>query len=109
MARDGISGLGTRGFVFGAALGSALMEQGGEIGREVGVEGDDLGDVTVDLLDEGHVLDHVVRDSRLVVLVHLLDQRSVPIQHRLHLPETLVKGIPHLAVAAFVSRFSGGS
>lgn len=84
------------------------MEHSGEVRGEVGVEGNDLGDVAVNLLDEGHVFYHVVRDSRLMVLVHLLDQGSVPVQHYLHLPEPLVQGIPHLGVATFLGRFAGG-
>ena len=34
---------------------------------------------------------------RLVVLVHLLNQNTVPIQNRLNLPEVVGEGAPHLA------------
>lgn len=49
------------------------MTGGGEISGEFGVEGRDLGDILINFLDQGHVLDHVVGDLRLVVLVDLLD------------------------------------
>ncbi|GMN41300.1 hypothetical protein TIFTF001_010523 [Ficus carica] len=78
---------------------TVAVEDSGEVGVEVGVEGDDLGDVAVELLDKSDVLAHVVRDPRLVVLVHLLYQRPVPIQHRLHLPEALVEPLPHLRIS----------
>jgi hypothetical protein len=96
-----ISVLGTLGL--GGFDGGALVEQGREVGGEAGVERDDLGDVAVDLFDERHVLHHVVREPRLVVLVHLLDQRSVPVQHALHLPKVLFEGPPHLGVSAFLA------
>ena len=76
------------------------VEEGGEVGVEVGVEVDDLGDVAVELLDQSHVLRHVVWDSGLVVLVHLLDQAPVAVQHALHLPEALVEAPPRLRIAA---------
>lgn len=82
-----------------------VVEEGGEVGVEVGVERDDLGDVAVQLLDQGHVLRHVVRDPRLVVIVYLLYQRPVPIQHRLHLPEALVEPFPQLRIAFLSSVF----
>ena len=63
---------GTLRLVAAVALVSALiMELRGEIGGEIGVKRNDLRDVAVYLLDESHVLDHVVWDSRLVILVHL--------------------------------------
>lgn len=84
----------------------------GEVGVEVGVQRDDLGDVAVELLDEGHVLGHVVRQPGLVVLVHLLDESSVPIQHRLDLVEVGVEAPPDLDAAdiadVLVVAFSDG-
>jgi len=71
----------------------------GEIGVEIRVERDNLGDVAVELLNKGHVFYHVVVHPRLLVLVHLLNQLPVSVQHRLHLPEPLVQGRPHLWVA----------
>jgi hypothetical protein len=99
------SGIGTLGL--GGFGGGALVEQGREVGGEVGVERDDLGDVSVDLLDERHVLHHVVRDPRLVVLVHLLDQRSVLVQHALHLTKVPFEGLPQPGVAALLTGGGG--
>lgn len=79
-----------------------MVKEGGEIGGEVGVKRNDLGDVAVDLLDKTHVLDHVVGDSRAVVVVHLLDQGSVPIQYGLYLAEPAVKLVPHLRILGFL-------
>ena len=78
------------------------MELRGEIGGEIGVKRNDLGDVAVYLLDESLVLDHVVWDSRLVILVHLLDQNSVPVQHGLNLSEIMVQAVPNLGIPAFL-------
>lgn len=44
----------------GVAVGMALVADGGEIGGEIGVHGDDLGYVAVDLLDERDVLHEIV-------------------------------------------------
>lgn len=93
---------GTLRLVVAVALVSALMELRGEIGGEIGVKRNDLRDVAVYLLDESHVLDHVVWDSRLVILVHLLDQNSVPVQHGLNLSEIMVQAVPNLGVPAFL-------
>lgn len=94
---------GTLRLVAAVALVSALiMELRGEIGGEIGVKRNDLGDVAVYLLDESNVLDHVVWDSRLVILVHLLDQNSVPVQHGLYLSEIMVQAVPNLGVPALL-------
>ena len=94
---------GTLRLVAAVALVSALiMELRGEIGGEIGVKRNDLGDVAVYLLDESHVLDHVVWDSRLVILVHLLDQNSVPVQHGLNLSEIMVQAVPNLGIPALL-------
>lgn len=77
------------------------MEDGREIGREVRVERNDLRDVAVDLLNKSHVLHHVIGEPRLVVLVDLLDQSSVAIEHRLNLVEAGVEGLPRLAFFFF--------
>lgn len=77
----------------------ALLAHAGEIGIEIGVERHDLGDIPIELMNQGHVLRHIVRNPRLVVLVHLLNQKAVTIQHRLHLPKALVERRPRLGVA----------
>lgn len=82
-----------------AAASLAISERRGEIRGEIRVHRDHFGDVAVEFLDEGHVVHHVTWNSRLVVLIHLLNQDSVSVQHRLDLPESLVKGGPNLGVA----------
>ena len=88
--------------------GVVVLEGGGEIGVEVGVEREDLGDVAVELLNEGHVLDHVVAEPRVLILVHLIDQVAVAVQHRLHLAEALIDRRPHHGVGADAVVFGGG-
>ncbi|WVY89649.1 hypothetical protein V8G54_035163 [Vigna mungo] len=85
-----------------------VLESGGESGVEIGVEREDLGDVAVELLNEGHVLDHVVAEPRLLILVHLIDQAAVAVQHRLHLAEALIDRRPHHGVAIDADVFCGG-
>lgn len=75
------------------------MKCGGEVQREIGVQRDHLRYVLVDLLNQSHVLDHVVGGLGLVILVHLLNQRAVPVKHGLDLPEALAEHLPHLGVA----------
>lgn len=75
-----------------------VVEGSGEIRGEIRVHGDNFRDVSIEFLDESNVVDHVARNSRLVILVYLLNQCSVPVQHGLDLPEGLVKGVPHLGV-----------
>lgn len=70
----------------------------GEIGIEIRVERDNLGDVPVEFLNQRHVFDHVVWHPRLLVLVHLLNQVTVTVKHRLNLPEALVQCGPHLRI-----------
>lgn len=92
----------------GRVLG-ALVAHGGEIGVEIGVEMGNLGDVTVEFLNERDVLDHIVGDPGLMVLVHLLNQEAVAVQHRLHLTEAAVESGPHLWVSFFgVLHLAGG-
>ncbi|MCD7452481.1 hypothetical protein HAX54_017020 [Datura stramonium] len=45
------------------------------------------------------VLHHIIVRPRLMVLVDLLNQQSVPVQHRLHLLESVREVVPHLGVA----------
>ena len=85
-----------------AVLGFVVVKVGSEVGPEVGVDRTDFRNVAVDLLDESHVLHHVVWNSRLVILVHLLNKRSVPIQNRLDLPEILAEVLPQLGVTILV-------
>lgn len=86
-----------------------LLAHGGEIRIEIRVKRDDLGDIPIELLNQGHVLHHIVGNPGLVVLVHLLNQKTVAIQHRLHLPQALVERRPHLGVALFgILHFSVG-
>lgn len=79
-----------------AILGALVAENGRKIGGKVGVERNDLGNIAVDFLNESHVLDHIIWDPRLVILVDLLDQSSVPIKHRLYLVEAPVEALPYL-------------
>lgn len=37
-----------------------------------------------------------------MILVHLLDQNSVTVQHRLNLSKIMVQAVPHLGVAGFL-------
>lgn len=84
------------------------LEGAGEIGVEIGVKREDLGDVAVELLNERHVLHHVVAEPRVLILVHLLDQAAVAVQHRLHLVEDVVDRRTHHGVAVNAVVFSGG-
>lgn len=54
-----------------------VLEDIGEIGREVGVDGDGLGNVGIDLADEGNVSGEVLGELGLVIVVHLRDQGPV--------------------------------
>ncbi|KAG6415927.1 hypothetical protein SASPL_123346 [Salvia splendens] len=75
--------------------GVVLVADGGEIGGEIGIHGDDLGNVTVDFLNERDVLDEIIVEFGLVVVVDLLDEEAVAVEHRLHLPEVLGEGRPN--------------
>ena len=52
---------------------SVLLAHGGQIRIEIREKRDDLGDIFVELLNQGHILRHIVGNPRLVVLVHLLN------------------------------------
>jgi len=93
----------------GGGVVVVILEGGGEIGVEIGVEREDLGDVAVELLNERHVLDHVVAEPRLLILVHLFDQAAVAVQHRLHLAEALVDRCPHHRVGVHAVVFGSGA
>lgn len=84
------------------------MTDVGEISGEIGIHGDDLGYVPVDLLNESDVLHQIVVDFGLVVVVHLLDQHAVAVQHRLHLPEILGEGGPNRRIAFDLAAVFGG-
>lgn len=60
--------------------------------------------------DEGHVFYHVVAEPGVLVLVDLLDQESVTVQHRRHLTEAFVERFPHRRVAVVFGcgRAAGG-
>lgn len=64
-----------------AISGFVVIEPRGEVRGEIGVHGDNFRDVPIEFLDESHVVHHVAGNSRLVVLVHLLNQHSVTVQH----------------------------
>lgn len=83
-----------------------LVADGGEIGGEIGIHGDDLGNIAVDLLNERDVLHEIVVNFGLMVLVDLLDEEAVAVEHGLHLPEILGEGGPDGGIA--VDLFGGG-
>lgn len=89
------------GLLFATTIVEALLLLAniGEIGIEIGVERNNLGDVPVEFLNQRNVFDHVIRHPRLLILVHLLNQETVAVEHRLNLPEALVHGGPGLGVA----------
>lgn len=89
-------------------VGAMLVTDAGEISGEIGIHGDDLGYVAVDLLNESDVLHQIVVDFGLVVVVHLLDQRAVAVEHRLHLPEILREGGPNRRIAFDLAAVFGG-
>ena len=70
---------------------ASFMERRGEIRRHIRVKRDNLGDVSVDFLNQSNVLDHVVWVLGLVIIVDLLNQNSVPVQNRLDLLEAGVQ------------------
>lgn len=72
-----------------------------EIRIEIGIKRSNLRDISIKLLNQRHVFHHVIRHSRLLILVHLLNNCSVPVKHRLNLPETLVQCRPRLGIAVF--------
>jgi len=57
--------------------------------------------ILIQLLNQTHVLHHIIRHSRLLILVHLLNYCPVPIKHRLNLPEALVQRLPCFGIAVF--------
>ncbi|KAF7816103.1 hypothetical protein G2W53_030072 [Senna tora] len=57
-----------------------------------------LGDVTINLANQSNILHEIVRDLGLVILVHLLDQGTVLIEHRLRLTETPAQRVPNLRI-----------
>ncbi|KAL0359180.1 UNVERIFIED_CONTAM: Peptidyl-prolyl cis-trans isomerase CYP21-2 [Sesamum angustifolium] len=91
-----LSSLLPRGVALGFAGGAvSLLNNVGKVRRQIRVKRDDLGDIPVEFLNQGHVLHQIVVDFRLVILVHLLNQGSVPVQHRLDLAEVLCEGGPN--------------
>nr|GMD23834.1 hypothetical protein PanWU01x14_319360 [Ipomoea batatas] len=88
---------------------AALVNDAGEIDGEIGIHSNDFGDIPVDLSNQIHVPGDVIRKLRLVVLVDLLNQIPVLIQHRLDISETLAQRLPRLLItllaAAFLSLF----
>lgn len=78
------------------------MNDAGETRRELRIKRDDLWNIPVDLLNQRHVLHQIVVDFRLVILVDLLNQRAVPVKHRLDLPEIAREGAPDRRISAFL-------
>lgn len=63
--------------------------------------------VTVDFLNERNVFHQVIVNFGLMIVVHLLNQNSVPIQNRLHLLEAVSEIGPHLGAAAVEGFLAG--
>lgn len=76
-----------------------VVADGGEIGGEIGIHGDDLGNIGVDFLNERDVVDEIIVEFGLVVVVDLLDEEAVAVEHRLDLPEILGEGRPNGRIA----------
>lgn len=70
-----------------------------EIRIEIRIKRSNLRDIPIKFLNQRDVFHHVIRHSRLLILVHLLNNCSVPVKHRLHLPETLVQCRPRFRIA----------
>ena len=72
-----------------------------------------LGDIPIKLLNQRHVFLHVIGNPGLVILVHLLNQEPITVQHRLHLMEALVEhgpgfGVAVLSILDFAIGLAGG-
>ena len=65
-----------------------VLKRRREIRRQIRVHIHNLGDVPIEFLNQRHILHHVIRALGLVILVHLLDEGSVPVKNRLHQLET---------------------
>lgn len=86
------------------------MISSGEIGIQIRVKPNNLGDIDVKFLNQRYVFDHVVRNSRLVILIHLLNQNSVSVQNGLNLSKAIVECCPNLVInfIFFVGVLVGG-
>lgn len=61
--------------------GFVVMESSREIRGEIRVHGNNFRDVSIKFLDQSNVVNHVAWDSRLVILIHLLNESSVSVEH----------------------------
>ncbi|KAJ8437934.1 hypothetical protein Cgig2_031450 [Carnegiea gigantea] len=82
-----------------------LTNQISEINREIRVNTHNLVDIPVDFTNQGDILDQILRNLRLMILVHLLNQRSVLIKHRLNSLNSSAQRLPRLGVALLVAGY----
>ena len=93
------------GFFFATNL---LLPHVRKINGESRIEGNDFINITINFLNERNVFNQIVVNFGLMIVVHLLNQNSVPIQNRLHLLEAVSESGPHLGAAA-VEGFVAGA
>ena len=93
------------GFFFATNL---LLTHVRKINGESRIEGNDFINITINFLNERNVFNQIVVNFGPMVVVHLLNQNSVPIQNRLHLLEAVSESGPHPGAAA-VEGFVAGA
>ena len=68
---------------------------------KIRIKRSNLRNIPIQLLNQTHVLHHIIRHSRLLILIHLLNYCPVPVKHRLNLPEALVQRLPCFGITVF--------